>query len=364
MQRARILVVDDDESVLAALADELAPSFDVTCAGGGEQALGLLQRERFDLLLSDVRMPGMDGVSLLRRAKEVDPSMMQVLLTAYADEDASAAAREPGGAYKLQKPWRDELEIVLRRALEHRERLRRMSEMVSHMDRLARLGRVMAETAHEMSSPLSYVRANIQTLGRSLGAGVPDAADAAATLDDVREGVDRLFDLVKRLRGYAAPARATPMPFDLRAAAEQAVRITEPQFRARVDVKTVAPPEAVTLVGHAHEIEQVIVNLLVNAAEAMDWQGTMRVEVSADETTGRVAVADEGPGIPPELMDRIFEPFFSTKPRAERQGGGLGLGLAVSLDIARRYGGRLTVRSEVGRGATFTLELPRVLARA
>jgi two-component system, NtrC family, sensor kinase len=359
MSLRSILIVDDDVAVRESLHDELAPLFDVTCVDGGDQALALLGSRRFDLLLSDVRMPGMDGVELVRRAKRIDPEMMRVLLTAYADEDARLVARERDGVYKLSKPWKDELESVLLRALEHRERVRRMSEMVGHMDRLAALGRMLLSVVHDMSSPLSYIQANVNSLARDLVSGSDqmriDPGEVGELIHDVREGVGRIVDLVQRVRQYAVPTRAEPTVTALSTMVDSALRVTHSQFRHRmaVEVRKQGEDPLVTVTGR--DVEQIVVNLLLNAAQAMDWKGHVTIDVGSEDGWARLAVSDEGPGVPAEVQERLFDPFY-----ADDAGGGLGLGLAVSHDLAERCGGRLTVKSEPGHGATFTLELPRV----
>ena len=244
MSSRSILIVDDDSAVLESLRDELSPNFEVTCVGGGDAALAALRKQRFDLLLSDVRMPGMDGVALVRQAKAIDPDMMRVLLTGYADEDARRASRARDGVYKLNKPWKDELESVLLRALEHRERMCRMAEMVGNMDRLAGLGRMLMSVVHDMSSPLSYVQANVNTLARDLrtgGAMLPsmNAEEVGELIHDVREGVSRIVDLVQRLRQYGTPVHQEPRAVGMKSMVEAALRVAHCQLRHRIDRKSV-----------------------------------------------------------------------------------------------------------------------------
>ena len=359
MHTRSILIVDDDDDVRDSLRDELSPHFDVTCTNSGQAALEALEKTQFDLLLSDVRMPGMDGVELARRARQLDPEIMRVLITGYADENASLAARESDGVYKLSKPWKDELESVLRRALEHRERVSRMSEMVGQMDRLSGLGRMLMCVIHDMSSPLSYVQANVNTLARDLGTdgGAPDLADAAELLTDVREGVRRIVDLVKRLREYAAPGQVEPSVTPLGGVIDAALRVTHAQFRHRVAVDVLKGAEDPLIRVTGRNVEQIVVNLLLRAAAAMDWRGHVTLDVVARDGWATIGVTDTGPAIPDEILERMFDPFFTREGQPD---DGMTLGLAVSRDLATRCGGRLTARSGSDRGCTFTIDLPRV----
>jgi signal transduction histidine kinase len=133
MAPSRILVVDDDPAVRESLSEELGTHFAVVSADSGEAALDRLSQEPFDALVSDVRMPGMGGVALLERAAQIDPSLVRVFLTGYADDAVYESAKK-SGAYKLRKPWGDELEIILRHAILHRQQLDGMrSEMHSYL---------------------------------------------------------------------------------------------------------------------------------------------------------------------------------------------------------------------------------------
>jgi signal transduction histidine kinase len=117
------------------------------------------------------------------------------------------------------------------------------------------------------------------------------------------------------------------------------------------------PREEIAVMGCDGELQQILANLILNALDAMnETGGTLTLAVEADASTARVRVQDTGPGIPPEKVETIFQPFYSTKLNR----GGTGLGLSISHEIARRHGGDLRVESEPGRGACFILELPRV----
>jgi len=347
--------------VRESLVEELSPSFEVTPVDGAEAALEELNQRRFDLLLSDVRMPGMDGVELARRARSLDPDMMRVLLTGYSDEDARRAVWERDGVYKLHKPWNDDLESVLLRALEHRERLHRIGEMMEQMDRLASLGRMLMSVIHDMSSPLSYVQANVSTLARDLvpalsnGDTSMDSSEVGELLSDVNTGVSKIVNLVHRLRQYAAPAERSSTLVGLARVIDGAIDVTRGQFRHRVAIDLHKEDEGALVAAEARDLEQIVVNLLLNAAQVMDWKGTVKLEVKAANGHALVSVTDEGPGIPADRVERIFDPLFA-EPGA---GVGHGLALAVSRKLAERCGGRLRVQSGAGCGSTFTLELPR-----
>ena len=138
MQRHRILVVDDDEVVREALLDELGEQYAVDAAISGEDALLKLDERRYDAVVSDLRMPGIDGVDVLDHAHSRNPDVVRVLLTGYFDDKARVATIQPGAPFKVAKPWHDALDVTLRRAFEHRDTRRRLQSTV--LDALAVAG--------------------------------------------------------------------------------------------------------------------------------------------------------------------------------------------------------------------------------
>jgi C4-dicarboxylate-specific signal transduction histidine kinase len=234
-----------------------------------------------------------------------------------------------------------------------------MAEMVGQMDRLAGLGRMLMCVVHDMSSPLSYVQANVNTLAQDLAVpgAATDPAEVAELLGDVREGVRRIVDLVKRLREYATPAPPEPAVVPVSQVFEAAQRVVHPQFRHRIEVEVSRSAEDPLVRTQGRDVEQIVVNLLMRAAQAMDWRGHVRLAVVAGAESTAIEVTDRGPAIPADLVERMFDPFFTREGQ-----GDASIGLAVSRDLARRCGGRLTGRPAGEVGNTFTLELPRVPA--
>ncbi len=239
--------------------------------------------------------------------------------------------------------------------------LKRAEEHVRRVDRLAALGRFTSSVAHEIRNPLTGIAAGIQYLERSIGAEDPQRENFAFILSEVQR-LDRivgdLFDITHPRR---LMLRATPIEEPLRRALQSLdALIHERGVTVRVDVAARVPP-----VPHdADQMQQVFINLIKNAAEASPTGTNVTVTVSAVPGVPRggaelpsgpgvtVRIEDRGNGIAPEHLKTIFEPFFTTKP------GGTGLGLYICHDIVKRHGGSLTVASDPGRGAAFTVELP------
>jgi signal transduction histidine kinase len=232
--------------------------------------------------------------------------------------------------------------------------------------RLAAVGELAAGLAHEINNPLAYIGANLRALRQywtDLGAAWRDDApkpamaevfdEGAAMLDDSLEGVERTAAIVRDVRVFSrggGEPRERCHPNEL---LERALRVAAPQLGSRIRVE-----RDLTEVGEIdaapRELERVFLNVIVNAAQAIAGDGTIRLRTARRDGAVEVTIADDGPGIAPRHLDRIFDPFFTTKPVGE----GTGLGLSISHEIVRRHGGSIDVSSEPGRGAEFRIRLP------
>jgi PAS domain S-box-containing protein len=249
---------------------------------------------------------------------------------------------------------------IICRDLSERKRMER--ELVQ-AEKLSTLGVLAAGIMHELNTPLAYIQANLEAAAHEVGSlpeGKPAIALRAA-LDDALEGGARASAIVHDLRIFARVRDDTAGSLDVNDAVRMALRMAQHELKYRATV-VAELGEIPDVVGHATEVSQVFLNLLVNAAHAIPPGNVKqnRVQVVTEVAGGRAIarVSDTGKGIAPEALPRIFEPFFTTKP----EGVGTGLGLAISRDIVQRIGGEIRVESTVGVGTTVTVEL--VLAPA
>ncbi len=235
----------------------------------------------------------------------------------------------------------------------------RLAEAESGLARAARsvtVGAVSASIAHEVNTPLAAIAANAQASLRWLRRPEPDLAEVTAALEDVVSEARRARDVVARTRSLFGTAAPAPVPIDVVEAAREATLIAERELRANgaavlLTAESGLPPVAGDLV----QIEQVLVNLLVNAAQAMVGSRggrTIGMSVRAEPGAVRVTVSDTGPGVAPEERARIFAPFHSTKA------GGMGMGLAICRTCIDAHGGDLWVDEAPGGGAAFHIRLP------
>jgi two-component system, NtrC family, sensor kinase len=234
-----------------------------------------------------------------------------------------------------------------------------------HSEKMASLGRLVAGVAHEINNPVSFIANSVTPLKRRLakaaGAAPEDAAailkEAAEIVDIMANGAERAAAIVKDLRSFSRLDEATRKSVDLHEGLEVSLRLLEHRWRDRIEVqRDYGTLPAVDC--DPGQINQVFVNILANACDALEQGGTLTVATRADGDVVRVAIRDDGPGIPLDVRARIFDPFFTTKD----VGAGTGLGLSISHGIVAAHGGRIEVESEPGKGATFTVVLPAVAA--
>ena len=226
----------------------------------------------------------------------------------------------------------------------------RLRAQLAHSDRLASLGTMAAGVAHEINNPLSFIGLATDMLGLRVG---PDEARLVA---EVRTGIDRIAAIVRDLRFFGRDDDEPARPMDLNAALEAAERLVLHEVRPRGQLAR-EYGELPPVVGVLRHIEQVFVNLFLNAAYALDERPDGRIVVSAQADGEHVVVRvrDNGCGIPKEALDAIFQPFFTTRA----VGGGTGLGLSICRDLVERSGGSLVATSTVGEGTTMQVTLVR-----
>lgn len=221
-------------------------------------------------------------------------------------------------------------------------------------ERLAAVGELATGIAHELRNPLTAVKLLVQTAAhKNAGAGL--RADQATV---VQEEISRMESTIQSLLDFARPAATRRFPCDLRDALRRAVNLVA--GRAEHDgVRIVLPGDSRPLhaVCDPEQVHQIFLNLLLNGMDAMPDGGDLTIEFRAGldplDSFCEIVVLDEGHGIPPELVDRIFDPFVTTKAR------GTGLGLAISRRLVEEHGGRLIAENRPGGGAAFSVRLPR-----
>jgi signal transduction histidine kinase len=247
------------------------------------------------------------------------------------------------------------------------EEVRRTQQQLIQSEKLAGLGQLVAGIAHELNNPIGFIYANLHqiqgyldALGSEPGGEGRQALlrKARTALEESREGSKRVRDIVQNLRGISragAHPQGGPLekePQDLNLLLDKSLILAQTSFSKNIEIsKDYAELPSVPC--DATQIQQVFLNILVNAGQAMGDKGHLRLRSFQEGRTVCVSVSDTGPGVSAEHKTRLFDPFFTTKP----VGQGLGLGLHISYDIVRAHGGSLEVHSEPGKGAEFVVKL-------
>jgi two-component system NtrC family sensor kinase len=238
--------------------------------------------------------------------------------------------------------------------------LRRAHEHALHTEKMASIGKMAAVLAHEINNPLSGILTYAKLLRKYLDHpdnGKDRRQEICDSLDLIASESRRCGDLVKNLLTFS---RTTPMnlqPTNLNSVIDQALRLIQHQLElSAIHVEEHLDPDLPLIDCDGAQIEQVLLALLMNAMDAMPQGGNLWITstAKADAAQLRIVVRDDGAGIPPEILPRIFEPFLTTK----ETGRGVGLGLAISHSILERHSGTIAVQSEVGKGTTFIVTLP------
>jgi PAS domain S-box-containing protein len=228
--------------------------------------------------------------------------------------------------------------------------LRRLERQALHSDRLVSLGQLAAGVAHEINTPL----ANIMLIAESVRRRTADPW-TRGRVDSLLHQTESAARIVRGLLDYARRPEAKVGEVDLGDSVRSVVSFLKGKQSAEVEVNVTVPVEPLLIRGDRDQINQVITNLLNNAYDALTPPGRIDVALTADAYWVHLSITDNGMGIPPDARAHLFEPFFTTKP----EGKGTGLGLAICIGIVESHGGTIDVESEVGKGSTFSVHLPR-----
>jgi signal transduction histidine kinase len=368
--------VDDDSANRVVMKHNLGGEFNLILADSGAAALEILARQEVAVLLADQRMPGMTGVDLAERALNLYPSIVRVIVTAYSDLEATIDAINRARVSRfIKKPWtREELVAVARESVRtyHNERLiDHMQQRLLEADQVTSVAVMASAIAHDLRQPLAYIEPTLEVLANDarvlLDGYARLSSDEARErlraihdgLGDIEHGVQKFKIVSDTLLKSLRSQKVKPQLFDLCQVVEGVVGISHSNIirRARLDVDLW--PEQVLVLGQEGKVIQLVMNLLVNAAQAFKEKTPMRNQVTvrlrAADEAATLEVEDNGCGIPHERLDDIFTPFFSTKETT-----GTGLGLPICKQIVEGMGGGIRVYSTPGKGTRFVVQLPRV----
>ena len=372
-KRWTCLVVEDMPDVTRVISMALRPLFKLMAADNGIKALELIKKEIPDIVITDLMMPEMDGIELTRRLR-LDPKTRHlpiIMLTARGDQADKLLGLEAGVNDYITKPFSPTELLAKVKSILNIEETHAEMLLSKQIDSL----KVMAGgIAHEINNPLNYIKNALFVAKKDMDSIVAIALsnrqddEGAKQINLLAERVKKMFETaeggtkriakaVETLIGYSREGfTMLERPYDIFKACEDIVPVLLTATGRDVRVTIECEGDG-TVMCVPEEMNQVLTNLIQNAIEAVPNDGTGRVWVQGKNIEEKVvlSVKDNGVGIPKEIKERIFSPFFTTK--TERQG--MGLGLSIVWQIVHKCGGTITVESEPSQGALFTVTLPR-----
>jgi len=232
--------------------------------------------------------------------------------------------------------------------LSHQELEQAQTQLI-RTEKLAALGQLSAGVAHEINNPLGTITIFAHLLLKGLDADDPRRDDVAMILSES----NRAKEIVQGLLSFARETKLRPGETDINIVLEDVLGLVANQsLFHNITVKKTFAPDLPTIFADAMQLKQVLLNIVLNAAQAMEGRGKMTLSTTMEKEQLKIRIQDTGPGIPPEVREKLFSPFFTTKEK------GTGLGLAISYGIIERHGGKIDVETKLGKGSTFVVSLP------
>ena len=374
----RVLIADDSENDAFLLLHTLRkagyePVYErVWNAGAMKQALAKLQ---WDIVISDYEMPGFGGFEALQVLKESGHDLPFILISAVVSEETAVAAMKAGAHDYMIKRKLARLGPVIERELREaktraarkaaEEALRQSEEQLRHTQKMDAVGRLAASVAHDFNNILTAIMGHSDLLLRQMNNGHP----LRQHVEPIEKCAQMAVTLTRQLLAFSRKEKASPRVLQLNDLIVNVEKMLHRLIGADIEFKTVMDPKAGLIMADPGQIEQVIMNMVVNARDAMPNGGKLIVTTSNEtfQETGPVisdksnaashlllSITDTGTGMSEEVKARLFEPFFTTKP----PGKGTGLGLATCFGIVKQNNGHIQVFSERGRGTTFRIYFP------
>lgn len=368
-----VLFVDDEEMALLSLADQYERDFTLYTAKSGKEALDVLRANpEIAVIVTDQKMPGMSGVEFLAEARKISPDAVRMLLTAYTEMEMVIEAINKGNIYRyLTKPYDvAELRYAVLQGIEHyclvRERDRLYAEKIETLKRVARtnrltaIGTLAAGMAHEINNPMVAIYTFLQMLPQKLREPELDKDYLERFYHLSLREAERIQTLIRKLLDFSKGADQDTLTFragNINLLIEEvAVLLKHQAEKKEIALDFRLAPDLPETKVDPEKIKQVLLNLILNAIHATA-AGKITLTTSFQETPEpglvRIVVADTGAGISEENLEKLFNPFFTTK-----EAEGTGLGLMICHHIIDQHRGTIDVTSQIGKGTKVTLQIP------
>ena len=383
METRSVLFVDDDRDVLNSLKRMLRTEpYESFFAQSGEEALHFLERENVHVIITDMGMPDMDGLSLLNKVEQRYPDIVRLVLSGQGDRNSILDAINKGHVYGyILKPWdnrglklsvkqiidvfnlQQEKKNLLKKLEEHNrlleKRVEERTRQLLAIEKPAEIGKYAAQIVHDLNNPLQVIHSGLDLADMMMSDENPDLKELGECVHTVKSSA---LDLRKMIAGILIHARDKALhrteQIDINEIIKRELDFfrLNPTYKHKIKKHVDLSDNLPQISGNPIQIKQLIDNLVKNAIDAMENSPEKRltVETHPEEKAVMIRISDTGEGIAEEDLGRIFSPDFTTKPI----GKGTGLGLASVKTMVDAYSGDIKVESKKGEGTTFIVRLP------
>ncbi len=388
----KILVVEDDRAQLKVLARVLGNlGHEILTARDGVEAWEMIEGRDIRMVITDWLMPRMDGPTLCRKIRETNSPqyIYTVLLTSMNRSEDVVSGIQAGADDYISKPF-NHAELSARiaagqRIIQLEDERNNVAAQLLQSEKMASIGQLAAGVAHEINNPIGFILSNFNSLRKyvnrlveftDLQSQVMESLNQPAVVEELSgkrkelridfvlediidlieestDGASRVKKIVQDLKTFSRLDEMDHKYADINECLESTINIVRNELKYLATL-TKQYGELPPLKCYPQQLNQVFMNLLINAAHAIEEQGEIVIKTWSVNNFVCVSISDTGSGIPAENLDRIFDPFFTTK----EVGKGTGLGLSISYDLVNKHNGELEVESEFGKGTTFTVKLP------
>jgi two-component system, NtrC family, sensor kinase len=390
LTKPRIMIIDDDPSIILIIKKFIGNfGYSIFTEMDSLKALESVRTANPHLILLDIEMPGLNGFQVLEKLK-MDESLKTIpVIFLSSDEKISSKIKvfEAGAVDYLVKPVHlRELEIRIKtqiRLAENKQKLEQYAHdmeklaqeraaQLIHTDRLSTLGTLAAGVAHEINNPAAFIMTNLKALESYCSFIQPHIEKIAEerpaetqynmilkempkVFDDMRSGVERISSIVNTLTDYSRKREHYSDAINFADCIRDAVVFTNHRLK-NIKTELNIPSEKCLVIGSRQQLTQVVTNLITNASDAVEGLENPKVTISLNLKPDRIilSIQDNGPGVPLNVIEQIWTPFFTTKA----PGVGTGLGLSICQSIIQNHKGKLSVKNSSNSGACFDLELP------
>jgi signal transduction histidine kinase len=380
----RVLLVDDEPSIRLTMAEFLKRAGYTVISVADFESASMLGSAGFDVAVVDINLPGRSGIELLEVINNRDPYVPVIMITGEPSLSAVPKIVRAGAYDFIAKPvvkdvllraveraaekkhltdekWRLELEIkqyaeeLELRVAERTAELIEAHERLAHNEKIAALGQVAAQVAHEVRNPLSGLLLYAVHLKSRVGSTLPESE--LELVDKIIETINHLAKTVEQVMEFARPIRLSQRALDLNVIVSDVIQLAKPQLDAGgVEMEVLLEEAGATAKLDESSMRAALMNLILNAVEAMPDGGRLNVMTRADGERVRLRIADTGVGMNSEQLKKVFEPFYTTKRK------GLGLGMAYVRRIVEQHEGRISVQSQPGEGVVIEIDVPAPVA--